>query len=442
MANYLTFASPEPFEISFSIGKRWDGTLYYSNNSTSWNEWDGTTTISSAEHGGEQKIYMRGSGNTVITGDSGGRGFVITGDSVRCVGNIENLLDYATVANGEHPEMGKECYRGLFGDCTSLITAPMLPATTLSGWCYCNMFQDCTNLTTAPVLPATTLAEGCYSNMFFRCTKLTTIPALPATTLAVGCYGGMFGFCESLTTIPALPATYLSGSCYANMFNGCTGIKISKTQTGEYDTEYRIPMSGTGTAESFALSQMFRATVAEDFLFSGTPSINTTYYTSNRVIASDEKTPEASVQYNDLTATSFTAHLFTQGLKDGKEYTAEFSLRPKEFNSEIPGVIYKDVTFTGEAEFSVHSCEFTDLLPNTTYTVNVDLYPSDGSEGIIACDCEVTTLEGEIPGGYDRDSFLLGFASGLGCTAATKDGAEYNSWAQGYIVGSALRKAL
>ena len=54
-----------------------------------------------------------------------------------------------------------------------------------------------------------------------------------------------------------------------------------------------------------------------------------------------------------------------------------------------------------------------------------------------------TTEEEFVPsGGFDRDSFLLGFASGLGCTAATKDGAEYNSWAQGYIVGSALRKAL
>ena len=33
-------------------------------------------------------------------------------------------------------------------------------------------------------LPATTLANSCYLNMFYKCTSLTTAPELPATTLA------------------------------------------------------------------------------------------------------------------------------------------------------------------------------------------------------------------------------------------------------------------
>jgi hypothetical protein len=45
------------------------------------------------------------------------------------------------------------------------------------------MFDGCTSLTTAPALPATTLAANCYSYMFYGCTSLTSAPALPATTL-------------------------------------------------------------------------------------------------------------------------------------------------------------------------------------------------------------------------------------------------------------------
>ena len=37
------------------------------------------------------------------------------------------------------------------------------------------MFNGCTSLTTAPELPATTLANGCYSNMFRNCSNLNTI---------------------------------------------------------------------------------------------------------------------------------------------------------------------------------------------------------------------------------------------------------------------------
>jgi len=162
--------------------------------------------------------------------------------------------------------------------------------------------------------------------------------------------------------------------------------------------------------------------------------------TTFTTVASEEETPQAVVQYNELTATSFTAWLFTQGLEAGTDYTAEFSVRPKDTSIDTTPVIYKDVYFTGEDGFKAHSCEFTGLLPNTTYTVNVDLYPSDGSASIIACDCEVTTLEG-VPV-VVRDAFPLGFASGLCGLPITEADADYNTWAQGHIVGAAMRKAL
>ena len=40
------------------------------------------------------------------------------------------------------------------------------------------MFSYCTNLVSAPVLPATTLADYCYYLMFTNCKKLSTVTML------------------------------------------------------------------------------------------------------------------------------------------------------------------------------------------------------------------------------------------------------------------------
>lgn len=84
---------------------------------------------------------------------------------------------------------------------------------------------------------------------------------------------------------------------------------------------------------------------------------------------------------------------------------------------------------------------FVDLEPLTDYTATFEVYYNGEPTGVTAS-VSFTTEEEMPAAGYDRDSFLLGFASGLGCTAATKDGVDYNGWTWGYIVGSALRKAL
>jgi len=149
------------------------------------------------------------------------------------------------------------CYYYMFYNCTSLTTAPSLPATTLASYCYYDMFYWCTSLTTAPQLPATALANYCYSYMFYNCKSLTTSPSLPATTLATQCYHNMFLNCKSLTTLPALPATTLAGSCYNTMFSKCSKIKLSATQTWEYQTAYRIPTTWTWTSATGALYMMF-----------------------------------------------------------------------------------------------------------------------------------------------------------------------------------------
>jgi hypothetical protein len=324
---YLTFQSTGSFTLKTANNqKNWNGTLYYSTDTTNWNVWSGTTTLNSVGN----KLYLRGTGNTIITGSSSNYRWVLTGSNIECIGNIENLLDYETVALGSHPAMADSCYRNMFRDCTALTTAPNLPATTLAYYCYCGMFYGCTGLTTAPSLPATILAEGCYYYMFSDCTALTTAPNLPATTLASHCYYGMFDGCTGLTTAPSLPATTLADECYSNMFYGCTGLttapslpatilaeccyyymfggctglttvpslpattladycyqymfrdctalKVSTTQTETYQYAWRIPKSGTGTtATNWNYGMLFYT----GGTFKGEPSIDTTYYVEN-----------------------------------------------------------------------------------------------------------------------------------------------------------------
>ena len=251
--SYLTFSSPNSFTLKVNdTTKHWNGTLEYFSSNRTWTTWDGTTTLSAVTDDGEYVLYLRGTGNTVITGNSPNYRWVLTGNDIACIGNIENLLDYATVEAGNHP--------------------------TMANYCYQYMFRDCTSLTQAPALPATTLATGCYRSMFYGCTALTQAPALPATTLAIECYFSMFSGCTSLTQAPALPATTLVEGCYREMFRGCTSFKLSSSKTDEYTQEYRIPSSGTGASAPYALDDMFASTGGT---FTGTPGINTTYYLSS-----------------------------------------------------------------------------------------------------------------------------------------------------------------
>ena len=137
------------------------------------------------------------------------------------------------------------------------------------------MFGYCSSLLTAPVLPATTLAQSCYKNMFYYCSSLLTPPQLPATTLAKSCYEGMFNGCSSLNVLPELPATTLAESCYEGMFAWCKWIELYTSAPSIYMWYYKIPKSWTGTTATRALIDMFYWTGGT---LNWTPSINVSYY--------------------------------------------------------------------------------------------------------------------------------------------------------------------
>ena len=222
---YIVFESEDNTQITVGKngGKTWNGTVYYSTDGDTWAEWDGVTSISGL------KVYLRGVGNTKITGSGLNKEFLLNGTNITCIGRIDALLDYTETLQGNFPQMASHCYYRLFQQCGSLISSP--------------------------ILPAITLAEHCYDTMFYNC--------------------------SSLKVLPSLPATILPNHCYYNMFYNCTSIKLSSTQAEEYINEYRIPTSGIGSIGTQSLDNMFTSTGGT---FTGTPTINTTYYTSNTVV--------------------------------------------------------------------------------------------------------------------------------------------------------------
>ena len=98
----------------------------------------------------------------------------------------------------------------MFYGCTSLVTAPALPAMALANNCYRYMFDGCTSLTSAPELPATTLTSNCYRGMFYNCTNLNYIKALFTTDPSTGDYttDWVFGIASTGTFIKNADATW------------------------------------------------------------------------------------------------------------------------------------------------------------------------------------------------------------------------------------------
>ena len=226
--------------------------LQYSKDKTNWITITLNNTNTISMNSGERVYFRNDSGGFNWYNDSNSEDKFYT--QIKCSnnhkvgGNINSLLDYNNYNVAITPycfyqlfyenkyltdaselifsktSLANNCYQSMFDGCTSLTTAPTLPATTLANECYQTMFYDCTSLTTAPKLPATTLAESCYTAMFRGCNKLTVAPELPATKLVNNCYQTMFMGCTSLTTAPKLPATKLESWCYGTMFKGCTGL--------------------------------------------------------------------------------------------------------------------------------------------------------------------------------------------------------------------------
>ena len=253
--DYLCFTSEEAGStVSMSVkGTPTKGQAFETSaDGTTWSAFTpGTTTITLANVG--DKVYFRGDNTTVNETGSVYHQFVMTG-KIAASGNIMSLLDKT---------------------CESIMIS--------NKYCFINIFQNCTSLTTAPALPATTLANNCYQNMFNACSSLTTAPALPATTLATGCYNIMFNGCKSLTTAPALPATTLAENCYHGMFSGCKLLQVYSSSGTGHTEEWSIPTSGI--ASSYTSQTNMFENCPGSYTSESSVSLNTTFYTQNTPVS-------------------------------------------------------------------------------------------------------------------------------------------------------------
>jgi hypothetical protein len=199
----------------------------------------------------------------------------------------------------------RRCFLGLFAY-APIISAPELPALSLHDYSYGSMFFNCTSLTTPPILPALDLGSYCYSGMFSNCSALNYAPELPALNLASYCYRGMFEDAKVLVP-PYLPATELAEHCYDSMFRKTltsnpgklttvpkllatdnlpagayyamfeSNVTSSETSTSTCPYAYRIPYTGTGTADPSAAMEPTSLMFGDSYR---TPALNQTFYIS------------------------------------------------------------------------------------------------------------------------------------------------------------------
>lgn len=151
---------------------------YSTDKMATWATYDGS--IVDLDDCTDNRVYFRADPNNPNTGgfykedpdnEEVWTHYFKTDKSVKAGGNIQFLLE-STGTRTDVPEwgfswlFGYQTYDVEIGDyifnCSSLTSAPALPATTLALKCYYNMFGGCTSLTIAPILPAIILANNCY----------------------------------------------------------------------------------------------------------------------------------------------------------------------------------------------------------------------------------------------------------------------------------------
>ena len=248
--NYLCFTAEEDnSSVSMAINGTFTGSIPELECSLDKNNWESFNIGEVIILDTGDKVYFRGDNDTF--NESGNYMYFVMTGSISASGNIMSLID---------------------SSCESLTTPD---------YAFKRLFADCSSLITPPELPATTLATDCYRYMFINCTSLVTAPRLPAKALPSYCYNGMFQGCIALNAIPAFIDINdaITMSCN-NMFKGCTNIFISPRETELDINPYKITArNSAGIAAVFKIIFMG--------IGSGNISnfaINTQYYTRNNII--------------------------------------------------------------------------------------------------------------------------------------------------------------
>ena len=213
---YLTFKADSEQTLTMKIQEEYTlhESLQYSVGGGEWKQLQAETALSFGGAAGDLRMRGKSAGGTGIYKNGEALfTYISFGNSevkVACTGDIRTLVNYESYSTAD---TSVAVFAGLFYECTSLSSAPALPAKTLAVGCYTGMFYGCTSLSSAPALPAESLAPYCYSGMFSGCTSLSSAPALPAESLAPYCYGEMFEGCTKLSSVTMLATDISASSC-------------------------------------------------------------------------------------------------------------------------------------------------------------------------------------------------------------------------------------
>lgn len=268
---FLTFSSPNSFTLSVVDNtKYWNGTLETSTDKTNWTTWSGTSAVSSASNGTKHNLYVRGIGNTYITGQNAttSKGaWRLNGSNISISGILATLLDYARIEQGLSPSVSSSVFRALFAHPSTSLNTSIIDISkiiigrhAMMAYSYLQAFRGLSAITKPPVLPFTQMNDGCYSNMFRDCTSLIYVPKLLAKQLQL--------------------------DCYSNMFYNCTSLYVSDTQTAQASHAWKIPTNNNIIGTTYSQTNMFYHCLGtrSSSTFAGTTGSQFTYYTQNEPV--------------------------------------------------------------------------------------------------------------------------------------------------------------
>lgn len=139
----------------------------------------------------------------------------------------------------------ERCYSYMFWGDTGMVYGPDLPPVkNVPNGAYHTMFRDCTSLISGPKqigLPDSTIGENCCGDMYNGCTSLTTAPLLPAKVMGNNGYEQMFQGCSSLNYVKC-GAEYLMPNN-----NWLQGVAESGTFAAKSNVEWVSGPSGIPT---------------------------------------------------------------------------------------------------------------------------------------------------------------------------------------------------
>lgn len=159
--NYINFLMPNGGDITLTRnGNPTPVTLEYSLDGgatwTTWSEVGGVRTLTLPAGG---RVWLRNASSTSTgfsTGDSDYYKFAFT-DSAYAYGDTRSLLCSRPFSG----VLTAHVFRYLFSRCSSLVTAPELPAMTLAPSCYAYMFAGCSSLDNVTMLATDISATNC-----------------------------------------------------------------------------------------------------------------------------------------------------------------------------------------------------------------------------------------------------------------------------------------